>query len=45
VKGVNGIRDAHSRKSSPRSGKLTMVGFFSSTNAFFVNRLKCKMIY
>jgi hypothetical protein len=24
---------------------LTMVGFFSSTKAFFVNRLKCKMIY
>jgi hypothetical protein len=37
--------NAHSRKSSPRRGKLTIVGFFSSTKAFLVNRLKCKMMY
>jgi hypothetical protein len=38
-------RYAHSRKSRPRSGKVTMVGFFSSTKLFFVKRLKCSMIY
>ena len=34
----------HSLKSSPLSGKFTIVGFFSSTNTFFVNRLKWTMM-
>lgn len=33
-----------SLKSSPRKGKFTIVGFFSSTNAFLVNRLKWRMM-
>ena len=37
--------DSHSLKSRPLRGKLTIVGFFSSTKAFFVNRLKWRMIY
>lgn len=35
----------HSPKSNPRRGKLTIVGFFSSTKAFLVKRLKWRMMY
>lgn len=34
-----------SLSSTPRRGKLTMVGFFSSTKLFLVNRLMCNIRY
>lgn len=35
---------SHSRMSTPFNGKLTMVGFFSSTKLFDVKRLMCIMM-
>lgn len=38
-----GEKDAQSVTSTPLNGKLTIVGFFSSTKEFFVNRLMCRI--
>jgi len=35
----DGLSNSQSFISTPRRGKLTIVGFFSSTKLFFVNRL------
>ena len=47
VSSIKGRAVSHSQSASstPRRGKFTMVGFFSSTKLFLVNRLMWRMRY